>query len=83
MSVLEDLLVSSLEAAQAGLLAFVFTYGGNREWHFYVSDSVDLGEVINGALADLPGLPIKLAIEDDPEWTELAKVMRSVREERG
>ena len=79
MRVLEDRLVSSLEAAQAGVLAFVFTHGGHREWHIYVSESVELGEVINEALADLPGLPIDLEIEDDPEWSELANVMRSVR----
>jgi len=79
MQLLEDRLVSSLEAAQAGVLAFVFTHGGNREWHIYVNDSDDLGEVINEALSNLPGLPIDLAIEDDPEWTELSSVMQSVR----
>lgn len=80
MKVLEDRLVSALEAAHAGVLAFVFTYGGNREWHIYVNDSVELGEVINEALADLPRLPIEMAIEDDPEWTELANVIQSARE---
>lgn len=80
MSELEDRLVASLEAKEAGVLAFVFTHRGTREWHFYVGDSAELGQIINTALADLPGLPIDLAIEDDPEWDELANVLRSVGE---
>jgi len=78
MESLEDLLVPAFERAEAGLLAFVFTHGGNREWHFYVSPSVNLGAVVNDALASSPAMPIKLNVEDDPEWSEFAGLLESV-----
>jgi len=80
MGPLEDRLVEALEAEKAGILAFVHTYGGTRQWHFYISESADLGAVINDALAELPRLPISLEVEDDPEWREMAKVLGAVRE---
>ncbi len=77
---MEDRLVEALEAAQAGILALIFTHRGAREWHFYVAESADVSAVINEALAELPKLPISLEVQDDPEWSELAKVYRVVRE---
>jgi hypothetical protein len=80
MKPLEDRLVEALEAEEAGTLAFVHTYGGTRQWHFYVSELADLGAVINQALASLPKLPISLDVEDDPDWSEMAKVLGAVHE---
>lgn len=80
MRPLEDRLVGALEVARAGVLAFVCTHAGNREWHFYVSESADLGSIINDALADMPGLPIEIALEDDPNWSEFGAVLGSVCE---
>lgn len=81
MRLLEDQLVRTLEAAEAGVLAFVITHGGTREWHYYVAESADLGAVINAALAELPRRPIEFQIEDDAEWAELAKILSSVQSE--
>ena len=52
MRPMEDRLVEALEAEQAGILAFVHTHGGKRQWHFYIAESCDLRSVINQALAE-------------------------------
>jgi hypothetical protein len=78
MKPMEDRLVEALEAEQSGVLAFVHTHGGARQWHFYISDSADLGALINQALSELPKLPILLQVEDDPEWGEMSKVLDSL-----
>jgi hypothetical protein len=80
MSPMEDCLVEALETEDAGILAFVHTHAGSRQWHFYVSNTADLGELINEALAELPKLPISLEVIDDPEWHEMAMVLDAVRE---
>ena len=80
MRPLEDQLVDALEAANAEMLAFVYTHRGIREWNSYVDEEVDLGALVNEALAELPRLPIELEIEGDPEWTAMANVLNSVRE---
>jgi hypothetical protein len=79
MTHMEDSLVPAIEGSRAGTLAFVFTHGGAREWHFYVSETANLGSIINEALADLPGLPIELLVADDPEWSEFAGLLQSVK----
>ena len=79
MGPMEDRLVEVLEAEKAGILAFVHTHGGTRQWHFYIAETADLGTMINQALAELPKLPISLEVEDDPEWSEMAKVLGAVR----
>ena len=80
MENLENSIVHALETSRAGVLAFVFTHRGTREWHYYVADSVDLSALVNGALADTPDLPIELQVEDDPEWLEFSDVLSSVEE---
>jgi hypothetical protein len=80
MRTMEDALVHSLEAADAGVLAYVFTHGGFREWHYYMAESAELDVLINDSLGDLPRFPIEFEIEDDPEWSELAKLYSLVRE---
>jgi len=80
MENLEDRIVQVLEAVQAGVLAFVFTHGGTREWHYYVGDSADLSALVNRALIEAPDLPIELHVENDPEWLELSDVLSSVKE---
>lgn len=77
---MEDRLVATLEAEKAGVLAFVHTHGGTRQWHFYTAESADLGAMINQALSGLPRLPISLEVKDDPEWREMAKVLGAVHE---
>lgn len=71
----EDAITAALDPDRIGILAFVFTCSGQREWHFYVSDIDQVGARINLALADQPGLPIELQVEDDPEWDEFKNVL--------
>ena len=76
---LEDALQSCLDTDRAAVLAFVRTGGGIRSWYYYVSDVAGIGERINQRLE--PGLPIQLAVQDDPEWLELRKVYSLCGEE--
>ncbi|MDP4610574.1 MAG: DUF695 domain-containing protein [Opitutales bacterium] len=70
----EDLMIEALDPDRLAILAFVFTSGGSREWHFYLSDVGEVGIRINQALSTVPKLPIELNVEDDPNWDELRPV---------
>lgn len=75
---LEDSLQSCLDDDRAAVLAFVRTGSGIRTWYYYVSDVSKVASKINEALE--PGLPIQLAVENDPEWQELRNVYASCGE---
>lgn len=72
----ESALHDALDRDRTAVLAFVFTHLGVREWHYYVDDLDAVSDKINDALADQPDLPIWIKAFDDPEWTELASVLR-------
>jgi hypothetical protein len=72
----EDTLIQALDPDRLAILAFVFTSGGSREWHFYLSDVSEVGIRINKALATIPHLPIDLTVDHDPEWNELRQVFQ-------
>ena len=74
----ESALHAALDRDRTAVLAFVFTHLGVREWHYYVNDLDVVGDKINEALADQPDLPISIKAFDDPEWTELASVLRRI-----
>ena len=74
MEGVENALVSALDPNRLGVLSFVLTKYGSREWHFYVSDKEPLGEKINSALSDFPKLPLHIQIESDENWDELQAV---------
>ena len=57
-----------------GVIAFVLTKYGMREWHFYVRDKQQLGAKINHALSTFPKLPLHIQIESDESWNELQAV---------
>ena len=76
---LEDTLQSSLDIDRAAILAFIRTGSGVRTWHYYVSDMGEVGERINQVLE--PGLPIQLAVEDDPQWQKLRNVFKMCGDE--
>ena len=73
----EDALIGVLDSDRIAILSFIFTNNGIREWNFYIGDVQFVGEKINEALADKPGLPISLEVQDDPEWTEMANVLQN------
>ena len=72
----EDMLIHALDPDRLAVLAFVYTTGGTREWHFYLSDVSEVGIKINQALSNIPQLPIELTVEDDPNWDELRQVFQ-------
>ena len=76
---LEDTLQSSLDVDRLAILAFIRTGSGLRTWHYYVSDMAEVGERINQVLE--PGLPIQLAVEDDPQWQKLRNVFKMCGDE--
>ena len=70
----EDSLVHELDPDRAGILAFIYTSAGTREWHFYLKNDCEISLRINQALSVFPKLPIELQMQDDPEWAELKGV---------
>lgn len=74
MEFIENALVEALDPNRLGVLSFVITKYGSREWHFYVSDKQPLGEKINSALSNFPKLPLHIQIESDENWSELQAV---------
>jgi len=72
----ENMLIDVLDPDRLAVLAFVYTTGGTREWHFYLSDVSEVGIRINQALSNIPQLPIDLTVEDDPNWDELRQVFQ-------
>jgi hypothetical protein len=77
----ESALQAALDPDRTAVLACVFTHVGSREWHYYFDDIELVDEKINEALADQPDLPISIKAFDDPEWSELAAVLESIRSE--
>ena len=75
----EDVLMKFLDPDGTAILAFVFTSNGFREWNFYIADAQVVGEKINEALLDKPGLPISLEVVNDPDWSEMANVLASCK----
>lgn len=75
----ETALTAALDPERTAVLAFVFTHIGAREWHYYFDDIDAVDEKINEALADQPDLPITIKAFDDPEWTELASVLKRIQ----
>jgi len=83
LDLFESALNEALDPDRAAVLAFVFTHIGVREWHYYVADIELVSERINDALSEQPDLPIELSAYDDPDWSELATVLTSVRDYGG
>ena len=75
----ERALHDALDRDRTAVLAFVFTHLGVREWHYYVDDLEVVGDKINDALAEQPDLPISIKAFDDPQWAELASVLRCIQ----
>lgn len=76
MRAFEDAIIDALDPDRCGVLAFVFTGDGVRQWHFYIRNTQEVGKRINAALSGFPRLPIELSAEDDDDWSELQKVLR-------
>lgn len=77
----EDRVVDAIERDSLGVLAFVYTFAGDREWHIYLADAKAVGAALNDALAEMPRLPIQIEATDDPAWEELKSVLDGVTED--
>lgn len=75
LKVFEDLLIQALDPDRIAVLSFILTSAGQRKWYFYIKDVQEVGKRINDALSDKPGLPISLTVDNDPDWSELKKVL--------
>lgn len=75
----EDSLVRALEQIRVGILAYVFTYQGVREWHIYFSSMDGLQEALDIAVAGLPQMPLHMEVSDDAEWSEYFGLTNSIQ----
>jgi len=72
----EDTLMAFVQ--EGAVLAFVVTTNGVVEYSFYTSGGEWFIERLNEAFMDKPTVPIELAAEDDPDWTEYRSLMDAV-----
>ena len=59
----EDTIVAALDLDRLGVLAFVFTHTGAREWHFYVGDVDQVGAASRDGLGTIGLFLRKLGFE--------------------
>jgi hypothetical protein len=72
----EGMLVNFVE--EGAVLAFVYTTEGVVEYSFYTSDAEWFLERLNEALSDKGDVPIEIAAEQDPDWSEYRTLMQAV-----
>ncbi len=70
MSKFEDLIVDALEKSKVCVFFSVYTHNGRKEWRAYTSNVQSTCNIINAALPHDDPYPIKLLVEDDPDWKE-------------
>lgn len=75
---LEDALEASLESKGYCIQVISRTGDGSREWSYYTRDREEFIEALNDALAAKPRLPIEISFYEDPSWSELQDLHRSV-----
>lgn len=63
-----------LEAQGNGYLTAVATWDGKRFWQYYSRDSVETERLLAAALAARPPMPIEIAVNNDPEWSQYARL---------
>jgi hypothetical protein len=60
--------VSYFTKGGEGQVVLVETFGGERNYYFYVSSSVDAGVVLADLRARFPGYILEVATNVDPNW---------------
>lgn len=73
----EDAIVPAFDAERAGILAFVITHKGVREWHFQFTDINHVSKTLNEALCVLPRMPLDITAIEDPEWSQYLAICDS------
>ena len=75
---LEDDLVAEFEREDAGVLAYIYTACGMREWHFYFADIEIIQTAINAATNGKPKMPLEIEADEDPDWSEHMSLAKTV-----
>ena len=81
MAFWEDALVPAFEENSAGILAYVLTYHGVREWHIYFSDIDQMQAALNDALAGMYPMPLTMEATEDAEWSDYTSLMNCMSSE--
>ena len=77
MEYFEDILINLLDPNRIGILSFVYTSAGIREWNYYINDIDKTIGLITNELANYPKYPIHFKISKDPNWKEFSKLLES------
>ncbi|MGM9805888.1 MAG: DUF695 domain-containing protein [Candidatus Aphodosoma sp.] len=70
MDEVQGVLRRTMECDKLAILTGIYVGGGERTLVFYTRTARVFGERLNEALAPYPTLPIKLYVENDPDWCE-------------
>lgn len=65
---LDHELIRSFDLTQTGIPVLVETFGGERNYYFYVAPNADAAEIINGIRTRYPHEKLSWSIRSDPQW---------------
>ena len=80
MEKIEDALIEGWEGDFQTILTFVYTGVNERLWTWYTKDSGVALERLNNTLANFSKVPIRIAAENDPEWSEYIAVLENTED---
>lgn len=63
-----DALQTALRNDKAAYMTAIVTGENRRDWVFYTKNLAIFGKILNGALRDLPQMPLAIEAYEDPEW---------------
>jgi hypothetical protein len=66
---IEDQLISRLQANHTGFLVLVVTYGGKREFIFYVRDQQQVSTAVEAVQDTTASHKLLYGLETDPNWS--------------
>jgi hypothetical protein len=61
-------LVAAFDVDQMGVPSLVETFGGERNYYFYVADDTDVPAVISPIVNRYPGEKVSWSTRPDPQW---------------
>lgn len=65
---LDEALVGAFDDTGDGAIALVETFGGERNYYFYITDDIDVGSVIASVEAIDPTAQLNWNCRSDPSW---------------
>ena len=79
MDAMEDALEAMAAGGRSETLAMVSTGNNLRRWVYYVQSKQDFAARLSRAREALPGLPLEVRSEPDPEWKIYEAFRASIR----